>query len=239
MEMNMKTFIIGTVGACLLLPIMGAGALTRSPDVTPGALARFKLELVSFHAVDETGLFDWTGSDEVYVTILVHARDDATMSQVFEGVDTGEKRNIPSDQSCILPIAGVAGPKLFLGYKGDRWGCSPDGAPGPFSFTVVLREKDWCVHGFNPFSCGLDHGYAPGLDPGPIDFVDDYIGQLTVEYSMEKLMALQVGQSKENNSLVLGDGDGTYDFTWRLTRLPDANPVVSPVARLHGSSPRG
>jgi hypothetical protein len=237
----MKTLIIGTVSACLLLPIIGAGAqadAARIPaigalqpaDLPPGALARFKLEAVSFHAVDETGWFDFTGSDEVYVSIHVPARNVATISQVFEEIDTGVTTNIPSGQSCILPIAGVTGPKTFDGYAGDRWSCSPEGAPGPFSFTVVLREKDGCIH-FTSW-CGFPAGERPGQEPEPIDPVDGLIGRHTVNYSMEELLALQVGQSKVENSLVSG-GDGIYQFDWRITRLPDAEPVVGPVTRLH------
>ena len=239
----MKAFIAGTIAACLLLPVIGSGALAdaarNSPigaqpgNLSPGALARFKLEAVSFGALDETGWFDWTGSDEVYVSIHVPARNVATISQVFEDVNTDEARNIPSDQNCILPIAGVTGPKGFIGHMGDRWSCSPDGAAGPFSFTVVLREKDGCIS----LQCGFTPGVWTGQEPGPIDDVDDYIGRHTVEYSMENLMALQVGQSKENGGLV-SDGDGIYEFNWRITRLPDAEPNVGPVARLREPNSR-
>ena len=167
----MKTFIAGTIAACLLLPVIGSGALAdaarNSPigaqpgNLSPGALARFKLEAVSFGALDETGWFDWTGSDEVYVSIHVPARNVATISQVFEDINTDEARNIPSDQNCILPIAGVTGPKGFFGHMGDRWSCSPDGAAGPFSFTVVLREKDGCIS----LSAGLPQGCGLARNP--------------------------------------------------------------------------
>ena len=140
----MKTFIISTVGACLLLPIIGAGA--QPPDVTPGALARFKVEAVSFNAIDETGWFDWTGSDEVFVAIHVPDRKITTFSQVFRDVDSGERRDIPSDQNCILPIAGVTGPRTLAAgggrsNPGDRWSCSNDGAPGPISFRFGFTKR--------------------------------------------------------------------------------------------------
>jgi hypothetical protein len=236
MEMNMKTFIIGTVGACLLLPIIGAGAQTQPPNVTPGALARFKVEAVSFNAIDETGWFDWTGSDEVYVAVHVPDRKITTYSQVFKDVDSGERRDIPSDQNCILPIAGVTGPTTLFAGNGTGWSCSNDGVPGPISFTVWLYEQDPCP------LC-RDRGYSPGAKPEPLHRDDDLLGSHTVEYSMEKLLELQVGQSKIENSLVIipgaGGGDNSeYKFDWRITRLPDADPVVSPVTRLHGSSPR-
>lgn len=195
----MKTFIIGIVGACLLLPIIGAGAQTQPPDVTPGALARFKVEAVSFHAIDETGWFDWTGSDEVYVAIHVPDRKITTYSKTFRGVDSGEQRDIPSDQNCILPIAGVTGPATLSAtggrsdpsVPGDRWSCSSDGAPGPISFTVWLYEQDPC--NFFPPPC-LPHGAVAGAKPEPPSYGnDDLLGSHTVEYSMEKLMELQVG----------------------------------------------
>ena len=55
-------------------------------------------------------------------------------------------------------------------------------------------------------------------------------------YSMEELTALHVGQVVEE-SVRLGwdvchnsfpfQGCAKYDFTWRLTRLPDAEPVFN------------
>ena len=88
----MKTLIIGTVGACLLLPIIGADAQPLAPNVTPGALARFKVEAVSFHAISETGWSNWPGSDEIYVNIHDPARQVATRSRLFEGVDAGQTK---------------------------------------------------------------------------------------------------------------------------------------------------
>ena len=78
----------------------------------------------------------------------------------------------------------------------------------------------------------------PGGRPEPHS-EDDLLGSHTVTYSMEELLKLQVGESKVQGSLVTGGGDSsTYDFNWRITRLPDTEPVVSPVTRLQKSSPR-
>jgi hypothetical protein len=85
---------------------------------------------------------------------------------------------------------------------------------------------------------GFVHGYAPGMELGRIATFDDYIGRHRVEYSLEELTALQVGQSKVEGSLVSGGADGVYEFTWRITRLPDAQPVVGPVTRLHEPNPQ-
>jgi hypothetical protein len=92
MEMNMKMFISGTVSAFLLLPVIGAGAQPQPPNVTPGALARFKLEAVSFHAISETGWSNWPGSDEIYVN--ARSQPDPDCSRVFRQVKQGIFRPI-------------------------------------------------------------------------------------------------------------------------------------------------
>jgi hypothetical protein len=244
----MKMFIAGTVGACLLLPIIGAGAQAdpaHIPPVTANLEPRFKLEALRFKAINETGIDLWPLSDEVYVTIYVPAHNVATRSQVFGDVDAGETRSFPLDQSCILPIAGVSANNFtFLsGNKGATWSCSLHGAPGPFSFTVELRDKDPC-----PFC--FAHG-APGGDfpIGPIEPDDDLIGRHKVVYSLEELIALQVGQVLEESVLLAPcttnppplyycpPWEAEYQFTWRLTRLPDAAPVMGPISRLPDAEP--
>ncbi len=211
----MRTLITGAVGACLLLPI-GAGAQPIGGLNEP----RFKLEALRFKAIDETG-FDWLGSDEVKVVIWVlDYPPTRTITKKFENVDTGDTMSIPLDQSCILPIAGLSTihANIFRGDEGDTWSCAIGGAPGPFSFKVELREIDFwgCYAGYA--GCNL-------------------IGEHTVVYSLEELTALHVGQVVEE-SVTLGwyvcynspyspNRCGTYVFTWRLTRLPDAEPVFN------------
>src|SRR5262249_34027438 len=143
----------------------------------------------------ETGS-NFPGSDEVYVTIHVpgHA---ATRSKIFGDVDAGETNHFPLDQRCIFPIAGVNGPTMLEGFKGDTWTCAFGGAvvAGPFfSFTVLLHEKDPC--GFPP--C-WGHGVSPGEEPPAIHLQDDLIGRRVVVYSMEELIALHVGQNLEES----------------------------------------
>jgi hypothetical protein len=230
MEMNMKTFITGAVGACLLLPIIGAGAQAdpahippigalEPGNLSPGALARFKLEALRFRALNETGI-DRFGSDEVKVGVRVPADSDKpiisdTITQEFDDVDAGETRGIPLNQSCILPIAGAG--TLFRGDWGDTWSCSVGGAPGPFSFTVELREidryKESCFAGYE--GC-------------------DLIGRHEVVYPMEDLTQLQVGQVVEESIWLrpctrpapevyyCAPWEAEYQFTWRL---PIANQI--------------
>jgi hypothetical protein len=227
----MKTFIAGTVGACLLLPI-GAGAQADPPHIPPitAKEPRFKLEALRFKAINETGLDVWPLSDEVKV--LINLPDNTiTVTQLFGDVDAGEKRDIPLDQSCILPIADVSLPAELRADLGDRWSCSRDGAPGPFSFLVQLREIDeW-------------------LCPISLVYTCEVIGQHEVVYSMEELIALQVGQVLEESVRLrpcikpapqvyyCAPWEAEYQFTWRLTRLPDAEPVVGPISRLPDAEP--
>ena len=115
------------------------------------------------------------------------------------------------------------------------------GAPGPFSFTVVLRRDDRLVNCVFPLGCEFTHGSVPGEEPAPIDDLDDLIGRHTVVYSMYERTALQVGQVVEESIWLrpytstdatvfsCSSWEAEHQFTWRLTRLPDAEPVVGPV----------
>jgi hypothetical protein len=111
------------------------------------------------------------------------------------------------------------------GDLGDTWSCSFGGAPGPFSFEVEIREVDF---------------HEESL------WDSDLIGKYSVVYSLEELLALQVGQVVEESvklgpcheyndpaGTVCNPWDAVYVFTWRLTRLPDATtPVMSPDLKL-------
>jgi hypothetical protein len=67
---------------------------------------------------------------------------------------------------------------------------------------------------------------------------------------MEELTALQVGQVMEESIRLrpctstgatvfsCSSWEAEYQFTWRLTRLPDAEPVVGPVTRLREPNQR-
>jgi hypothetical protein len=243
----MKTFIAGLLGARLLLPVIGSSALADAArnapigaqpgNLSPGVLARFQLEALSFRALNETG-WDWLGSDEVYVAIHVPARKIATVTQLFENVEAGETTNIPANQSCILAIAGVSRPTTLWADNGDRWSCSDNGAPGPISFTVWLWEHDGC------WGCFAHGQEVEGGEPQP-ESGDSLIGRHTVEFSREELIALQVGQVVEESATLspciptpeaplkgCGGHEAEYKFNWRLIRLPDAEPSVGPLTRL-------
>jgi hypothetical protein len=134
-----------------------------------------------------------------------------TVMQLFGDVDAGETRSIPLDQSCILPIVGVSVPAALRGDEGDSWSCSRHGAPGPFSFTVELREIDeWMCPHSRVWTC-------------------EVIGRHEVVYSMEELIALHVGQELEESVRlsppcpvgqdVCEASDTKYQFAWRIIRI--------------------
>jgi hypothetical protein len=238
-EIYMKTVISGALGVYLLLGAVAQAQPHSPPELRPEP--RFKLEALSFKAINETGS-DRLGSDEVYVSIHVPTHKVATRSQIYRNVDVGETRHFPLDQSCILPIAGLNRPTTLFGNKGETWSCLVDGAAGPFSFTVVLREKDPCD--FFPFLC-FSHGVLPGAEPPPIDQTDDLIGRREVVYSMEELTALHVGQVLEESVWLrpcetsCSSWEAEYQFTWRLTRLPDVQPVMPPIGNSLTSADQG
>lgn len=102
-------------------PVGGTGQVRRP---------RFKVELISIDAVDETG-WDWTGSDEPVV--VSDTAEHRIHTSVFEDVDSGDVVTIPPSQSCIWPIADV----------GDAsWTCKPEGGAAPLRFVVSLWEWD-------------------------------------------------------------------------------------------------
>jgi hypothetical protein len=74
---------------------------------------RSKVEALSFRCLDE----DWVdrlSSDEIIVTIHDPERRVATLSRIFGSVDRGDEESFEPGENCILPIAGLSGPDIFL-----------------------------------------------------------------------------------------------------------------------------
>src|SRR4051794_33867685 len=94
---------------------------------------RYKIEAVSFKALDETG-FDWPGSDGVMVG-TVDAKG-STVSEEFEDVDTGETCNFDPAKSCIVAVRPG---EVILGKTSV---CNDVGEPAPLFFEVEFWEKD-------------------------------------------------------------------------------------------------
>jgi hypothetical protein len=198
---------------------------------------RYKIEAVRFKARDETGL-DW-GSDEVMVgTIDVKG---FTVSDVFEGVDTGETRNFDPAKSCIVAVRPGT---VILGKTSV---CDDVGEPAPLGFEVEFLEKD--IFGLPPGFCETVPP-LPGRHGGPHcandNNGDDRIGINRLDFSIQELEAALPNVGAEHIETILlscghGGGDkdvcgGTYTFTYRVTRLPDVN--VGLIGLLDEAMPR-
>jgi hypothetical protein len=189
--------------------------------------ARYKVEALRFKARDESG-FDWPGSDEVMVTT-----DDAegwTVSNEIDDIDSGDTHAFDPGVSCIL---GVRPGVVVLGESSV---CDDAGEPGPLGFHVEMWEKD--AFGFPPGFCNvLPPSPSSGMHGGPHcpndGDGDDFLGGLQVDLSLEHLEeALATVGAELVETVVLSPCEGggacggwdlpDYSFTYRVTRLPDA-----------------
>lgn len=198
-------------------------------EVTP----KFMATAVSFNAIDETGVTNWPGSDEVVVSFAdFHARKWANGGR-FGDVDAGETRQFAADTRCMAPQTDCN-----LGSSSLQFG-------------VIFFEEDGWVIPFLPvsfcpgtyvdtnappptaeqFEAGFDS--TEGNDCSGTVYIssDDVIGRTKVKLSRNELVALlpTVGASVDRTVRFSGAG-GKYDFTYRLTRLADVGTplVVNP-----------
>ena len=165
---------------------------------------QFVARAVRFKAVDETGYFDWTGSDEVHGAFVDFNANKEHTTSVYGDVDSGDTVSFGPSDNCLAPQ-----PNCNRGAKS-------------LSFGIALWEKDWTLTEAFFGGClpGLVNGhpwYDDGICPG-----DDLIGRANVSLSQMQLLAAlpTVGDVVERLVRLTG-GDGTYDVTYRLTRLPD------------------
>jgi hypothetical protein len=202
-------------------------SMPQSVQAQPAAFRtpQFVATAVKFKALHETH-YNWMGSDEVFGTFYDFTGRRVTGTSTFGDVDAGETRNIAPEQSCLSP-----GPRCDHGASSLGFG------------IALIEEDDW---GF--FSPGFCHG---ALDPGgppPTsedyerafdDFhgwdcsSNDFIGKAKVKLSQDELVAAlpTVGASFDR-TIPLTGGDGKYEFTYRITRLPNAiniPPIGPPV----------
>lgn len=143
---------------------------------------RYKIEAVSFKARDETGYFDWTGSDEV----VVYTQDAKgwTISDEFDDVDTGETHNFDPAKSCLV---GIHPGEVILGKTSV---CDAVGVPAPLYFEVEFYEMDtnWWPFYFCP---GHPSPPSEHTGPGSDDCLEggahDFIGYRHLDFSMQDL----------------------------------------------------
>jgi hypothetical protein len=175
------------------------------------------------------------GSDEVEAKFFDFSNRAMKSTYVFGDVDAGETRNIPAEQSCMAPQ-----PTCNRGASN-------------LAFGVTLVEVDGYVGGFfDPEFCHGSLGDPSAMPPTPEQYEatfdsyagdtcygDDLIGRAKVKLSQTGLMALlpTVGASVDT-TVRLSGGAGRYDFTYRITRLPNAIniPEVGPAVLVNAIS---
>jgi hypothetical protein len=140
-------------------PAPPAGGMTdtvRSP--------RFKVELIHVHAVDETGWFDWTGSDEIIVVYDTPQR--RTITSTIEDVDSGETKLLPETENCIWPVVDTEGP---------GWACLAAGGAAPVVFAVSLWEEDNAIPYYDTGLGGVGFCVSSSPNMGCIEEPDDWL----------------------------------------------------------------
>jgi hypothetical protein len=143
---------LGVAGVVLTLAVAvgcggGAPALAQAvPPTLPGKVPSFKIEAVSFKALDETG-YDWPGSDEIRVGFVTPFED--ITSREFGDVDAGETSKFNADESCVVPVGQATGRQLgWVVGPPSNWFCADLGRPGPLSFELVMAEQDIDLFGY-------------------------------------------------------------------------------------------
>jgi hypothetical protein len=190
----------------------------------------FKVEAISFAAVDESGV-DWLGSDEV-VAVWRAANSPGANTREFSSVDSGDIKEFHPLQSCIFPINYDG---IFINgnapHNGQTtglagWECVTGGGIGPIIFEFSLYEMDDEWHSFfNPCFNG-----SVGTDVNTC--IDDFLGGATIRFTVDELIEMlpNVGSSKDFNHISLTTcGENTvcsvpwlgpdYRFSYRITRM--------------------
>ena len=222
---------------------------TRPPTVLE---RRYKVEALNFKCLDETWYdspwFSPWISDEVMVILRDPDRKVMSISRVFSDVDTKETRAFENHESCILPVQGVS--NTYLRAPRDSWACSETGIAGPFNFTVEMYEADsddWngAYYCFLQLDCGFEVPIGYQTQSSIFTKGDELIGTRSLVFPVAELEAampqvgntfqetITLGPCHDHRGCVTSPGLPTgpeYEFTWRLTRLPDRiiDPVIDP-----------
>jgi hypothetical protein len=213
--------------------IVSAGVMIAATLTAQSALAQpagrrspqFVATAVKFKALHETH-WNWLGSDEVFAEFYDFVGMDVRKTPTFGDVDAGETRDFSAPASCIS-----------LQPNCDRGASS-------LGFGVALLEEDYAAfpfcHGAVSSGPPTPEGYEADFDaltgacPGA-----DLIGKVKVKLSQADLVAKlpHVGDSVDATVPLTG-GDGRYEVTYRLTRLPDRFniPPIGPFEVLNAIS---
>ena len=174
---------------------------------------RFKIELRTITAVDETGP-DFAGSDEIFATIDTPSY--RAMTRTFGDTDSGDVITVAR---CIWP-AEETDTQL-----NGRWRCAQGGGSGNISFSISLYEHD----GYSPINPGFcipggDDVEEPGTEFCPMRTARRLF---TIPYThteaglTQRLTAPGQSFDVEDGYTQHGFTGFEYLFVYRVTRLPD------------------
>jgi hypothetical protein len=158
-----------------------------------------------------------------------------TASDKFESVDSGETHTLDPTKSCIIAVRpGIA-------VLGKSSVCNNTGEPAPLGFSVEFWEKDFdfipdIPATFSNTVCGdpKPGEHAGSRDCDVIDGDDDFIGRAQIDLTQQDLDAVLPNVGDEYvETVVLSHCTAAepvcdvswgpdYTFTYRITRLPDA-----------------
>ena len=212
MPRSRRTIVLWVSMALLAAPVAAAQKGGRAQALRGQEIhivsPRFIATAIKFKALDETGWDRW-GSDEVHAVFADWNPFGEHATSVFENVDSGDTKNFPAAQNCIAPQP-----------KCDRGASS-------LHFAVALWESDWslseAIWGLEKPTLANSHEmYAHGIDTG-----DDLIGRSEINLTTAELQAMlpAVGSSVDTTVKPAG-GSGSYQFTYRITRLPNVERTI-------------
>ena len=205
-----------------LAAALAAAALAASAPAQPDrrddvrvifiTVPQFVAHAESFHAVDETGYFDWTGSDEVRAVFADFNPINERATGEYDNVDTGDTVAFIAADRCITPQPDCSGGRETV------------------QFMVSLWDDDWTLTDLSglaePQLIGAHDMYETGPGSGA-----DLLGKASVGWPRLQLLGTlpNVGDTVERQ-VRLNGGDGDYRFNYRITRRPDVRKrVVIPV----------
>lgn len=194
--------------AAACLPASALAQPGRGRELAVITIPQFVATAVKFKALDETGA-DWPGDDEVLAVFADFNPVQERVTSVYWNVDSGETKRFRAEDRCIAPQPAC------------------DRGAHALHFGVALFERDeppFPFGHFCPGSLGGTHGwYESGACTG-----DDLIGRFEISLSQADLVAAlpNVGDTAEYTAKPRGGDDGSYEFTYRLTRLDNVERTI-------------
>lgn len=204
-----RLFALCAIAAFAASYVPAPAAAQPGREVAVIRVPQFVAHAIKLQVVDETGWWDWTGSDEVRAVFVDFNANRERATSLYEETDTGDTVEFRDQDRCIGPQ-----PNCNQGARS-------------LNFGVALWEDDWSPSdifvGCRPTALGMHPWYDDGVCTG-----DDRIGSAQISLSQLQLTGAlpTVGHTIERMVPLTG-GDGQYQFHYRITRLPDVErPII-------------